>query len=301
MNEYYKIQNDHDDLRRIDVDFLQSAGKESFGNDLCIFDTVNRRQLQDSLFKLEMPLFALCTRGRATLHIDVDNYDVTPGCLVAFMPNITLHGITPSDDIHAIFLGVSLDFANELLPDIHALLPVLFGTRKNPVMELCDADTQCLCRFHAFLWHIIRTEQGPHKRQMVQNVLRAMLYKLMEIYSPIELESSKRSRNDDIFFDFIHLVERDYKISRTVQHYADLLCITPKHLSTVVKMVSKQTAGEWITDHVVVAAKVLLRSSEKSIQEIAMELNFPNQSFFGKYFKKHTGMSPQAYRKQLDN
>ena len=176
----------------------------------------------------------------------------------------------------------------------------MFGTRENPVVELSDADSHCLQQFHAFLWHIVRTEHGKHKRQIVQNVLRAILYKLMEIYNPDDLAHRKRSRNEDIFFEFAHLVERDFKISRTVQHYADLLCITPKHLTTVVKSVSKQTAGDWISNHVVVAAKVQLHSSEKSIQEIAMELNFPNQSFFGKYFKKHTGMSPQAYRRQHD-
>ena len=298
-----KEVNDHnapDAFKHLDVDFLQSVGKESFDNDLCIFDTVDSGKLHDYLFRLEMPLFALCTHGKATVHIDVNHYDIAPDCLIALMPNITLHGITPSDDIHAIFLGVSLNFANELLPDIHALLPVMFGTRENPVVELSDADSHCLQQFHAFLWHIVRTEHGKHKRQIVQNVLRAILYKLMEIYNPDDLAHRKRSRNEDIFFEFAHLVERDFKISRTVQHYADLLCITPKHLTTVVKSVSKQTAGDWISNHVVVAAKVQLHSSEKSIQEIAMELNFPNQSFFGKYFKKHTGMSPQAYRRQHD-
>ena len=71
-----------------------------------------------------------------------------------------------------------------------------------------------------------------------------------------------------------------------------------KHLSTVVKEISGKTAGEWIDSLVVLEAKALLKSSELSIQEIADELHFANQSFFGKYFKHHTGMSPKEYRRQ---
>lgn len=287
-------------VKHVDVGFLQSVGKDSFENELCIFDTLDSRQLSNCPFKLEMPLFALCTQGSATVHINVEHYEIKPNCLIALVPYSTLHGITSSDDVHAIFLGVSLDYGKEILPDIHALLPVMFGTRENPVVELSADDSQSLQQFHAFLWQIIRTEKGSYKREMVQNVLRAMLYKLMDIYGSSIRSLSKRSRNEDIFFEFMHLVENDYRISRTVQYYAEKLCITPKHLTTVVKAVSRQTAGDWITNYVVVAAKVLLRSSEKSIQEIALELNFPNQSFFGKYFKKHTGMSPQAYRKKYD-
>lgn len=289
-----------DDVKHIDGGFLEHAGKDSFENDVWIFDTLRSDMLKRFPMRLDMPLFALCTHGNATLHINVDHYRITPDCLIALMPNSSLNGISASADVHALFLGVSLNFAKEVLPDIHALLPVVFGTRENPVVELSDADSQCLQQFHAFLWHIIRSERGCYKRQMVQNLVRAMLYKLIEIYDTSDRMVSKRSRNEDIFFRFVQCVESDYKVSRSVQYYAEQLCITPKHLTTVVKAVSKLTAGDWITNYVVLSAKVLLRSSDKSIQEVALELNFPNQSFFGKYFKKHTGMSPQAYRKQYD-
>ena len=78
-------------------------------------------------------------------------------------------------------------------------------------------------------------------------------------------------------------------------YYAGKMFLTPKHLSTVVKEVSGKTAGEWIDSLVILEAKALLKSSEQSIQEIADELHFANQSFFGKYFKHHTGMSPKEY------
>ena len=80
--------------------------------------------------------------------------------------------------------------------------------------------------------------------------------------------------------------------------YAKQLNITPKYLSSVVKEVSGKTAARWIDESVILEAKALLKYSGMSIQEIAYYLNFPNQSFFGSYFKRNTGMSPSQYKAQ---
>ena len=79
--------------------------------------------------------------------------------------------------------------------------------------------------------------------------------------------------------------------------YAEQLCITPKYLSEVIKQVSKRTPNEWIDNYVMLEVRVLLKNTTKSIKEITEELNFPNQSFLGKYFKEHMGVSPSEYRK----
>ena len=79
--------------------------------------------------------------------------------------------------------------------------------------------------------------------------------------------------------------------------YAQQLCITPKYLSEMVKQVSRRTPNEWIDYYVTLEIRVLLRNSTMSIKEISQHLNFPNQSFLGKYFKEHVGMSPSNYRR----
>ena len=103
--------------------------------------------------------------------------------------------------------------------------------------------------------------------------------------------------NDIIFTKFIHLVEGNYKRERRVGWYAEQLCITPKYLSETVKQVSRLTPNEWIDNYVILEIRVLLKNSTRSIKEIAMEMNFPNQSFLGKFFKERVGMSPSEYRK----
>ena len=288
------------ELSRIDRDFLNETGRETLGNDVWIFDDFDSEHLQHLPMRLDMPLFALCLGGEAVISLNVAEYKIQPDTLIALMPDVILRNIEPSEDARGIFLCLSQSFAEEIMPNIHALLPVSFGARMSPVVKISEADTQCLCDFHALLWKIIRTERGRSKRQMVQNVIRAMLYKLIDIYDEQNGKVVKRSRNEEIFYSFAQLVERDYRIDRTVQHYADILCITAKHLTTVVKSVSGKSASDWITDYVVISAKVMLRSSEMTIQEIAAELNFPTQSFFGQYFKKHVGVSPKSYRLQED-
>ena len=81
-----------------------------------------------------------------------------------------------------------------------------------------------------------------------------------------------------------------------VKWYANELCLTPKHLSTSIQQVSGKTANQWIDEMTLQEVCRQLKFTNRSIQEIAYDLNFPNQSFFGKYFKHHIGCSPGVYR-----
>ena len=100
------------------------------------------------------------------------------------------------------------------------------------------------------------------------------------------------------FEEFMELVRQYSKQERNVRFYARRLNITPKYLSTVSKDVSGKTAARWIDEAVILEAKSLLRYSGMSIQEIAYHLNFSTQSFFGKYFKQHTGYSPSRFKRK---
>ena len=95
------------------------------------------------------------------------------------------------------------------------------------------------------------------------------------------------------------LVAENFKTQRDIGFYADILCVTSKYLSTMLKQETGMTALDWIENHVVLYAKNCLSSTSMTIQEISDELDFPSQSVFGKYFKRVEGMSPKAYRQSL--
>ena len=111
------------------------------------------------------------------------------------------------------------------------------------------------------------------------------------------MTNRKQTRAEAIFANFIHLLEQNFRTQRRVSWYAEQLCITPKYLSEIVKKISLRTPNDWIDSYVILEARVLLKNTTKSIKEITDELNFPNQSFLGKYFKEHVGVSPSEYRK----
>ena len=99
-----------------------------------------------------------------------------------------------------------------------------------------------------------------------------------------------------IFRKFLEKVSEDDGTHRSVSYYADILCYSPKHLSTVVKKISGRTPLSIINEHAMECIKYELKHSGKSIKEIADQFDFPNQSFFGKFVKNHIGMSPLQYR-----
>ncbi len=99
--------------------------------------------------------------------------------------------------------------------------------------------------------------------------------------------------------EFIQLVHEYHRSERTVAFYADKLFISPKYLSLIIKETLGRSAAEIIDDYVILEAKNLLRFSGKNIQQVSYELNFPNQSSFGKYFKHLTGFSPSEYQRSV--
>lgn len=127
-------------------------------------------------------------------------------------------------------------------------------------------------------------------------MIRTLAYKVCRIIARhVETgasEATSRSRNEEYFNQFMGVLTRHYMQQRSVGFYAEQLNLTPKYLTTIIRKTSGRTAVQWIDDYVVLEAKNLLKYSTMSIQEISYYLNFPNQSFFGKYFKNHTGMTP---------
>lgn len=145
----------------------------------------------------------------------------------------------------------------------------------------------------------VDNKEHHFRREVVLSMLKTLIYELgNEIWNVQRINEKKNTRAESIFANFIGLVEKNFRVERRVGWYAEKLCITPKYLSETVKLVSKKTPNDWIDSYVTLEIRVLLKNSSKSIKEIASDLNFPTQSFLGKYFKEHVGLSPSQYRKK---
>lgn len=104
-----------------------------------------------------------------------------------------------------------------------------------------------------------------------------------------------KSRQEELFSRFMFF-SKHITSERNVAYYASRLCITPKYLSTVVKQISGKTPTVWIKEKIINEMKYRLCYTQATVKEISFQLNFPNASFFGKYFKSETGISPSRYR-----
>lgn len=129
--------------------------------------------------------------------------------------------------------------------------------------------------------------------------MAALVYRLCDIFideNNRHTTNILRNRQRAMYEQFMLLLNKHHCQEHSIKFYADQICISPKYLSAVIKQISGRSAAEWIDEYVILEAKNLLRYSTMNIQEIAYYLNFSTQSFFGKYFKHLTGMTPGQYR-----
>jgi AraC-like DNA-binding protein len=108
-------------------------------------------------------------------------------------------------------------------------------------------------------------------------------------------QASKVSRRDEIVARFLECVNQNYRERRELSFYAEQLQLSLKYMSHVIYEQTGRHPSAWIRDHVILDAKAMLRSGQYTVQQVAAELNFPNQSFFGKYFKEAVGISPKKW------
>ena len=113
-----------------------------------------------------------------------------------------------------------------------------------------------------------------------------------------EQEYKKPSRQEEILLNFMQEVHDHCQEHRDLKYYAERLCLSPSYLAHVISEISGKHASEWIKDAVILEAKAMLRMGSFTVQQVSLALNFPNQSFFGKYFKAAVGMSPRQYQQR---
>lgn len=137
-----------------------------------------------------------------------------------------------------------------------------------------------------------------HNSDNQPSILRAYLYILIYELDVIKQTNTNDTRQNPLFEKFKETLSRDFISQRSVQYYADTLNVSRKYLSEVVKNNSGKTASDWIDDIVILESKILLQNKELTINQISDTLNFPNQSGFGRFFKKSEGVSPLEYRRK---
>lgn len=237
----------------------------------------------------------LCTGGHKELQINFADYTLTPGSLAFIYPNSMWRPLATSSDFEAHYFSISAKEWNAFI-DLDTVFSLSSYIAKHPHTQLSLDETLVMTQY----LNLLKSRyEADAQAIIIRFILSAFTLELNRIFTAREKsDRSKISRQEDILWKFLTLLKQYHKEERTVNFYADKMCISPKHLSSVIKQMSHKTAHELIADFVTMTAKRLLKTTTMSIQEISDELNFANQSFFGKFFKQNTGQSPSAYRRK---
>lgn len=245
--------------------------------------------------RLKACIFALCTEGSITVSINLMDTEIKQGDFVTLLPGTIIQFHGQKEKVRIGFAG----FSEHCLNGVNIIQSTMNSYSKiieTPVIPLKETIASYFREYFTLLAHI---STGPYmpKTRMAQHVLNTLLYGINELYSNRrDSPDNIKSRKEQICREFIQLVIENYTAERRAQFYAERLGISLQHLSTTIKTVTGKNVLDIIAHVVIIDIKAKLKSTNMTIQEIAYSLNFPSASFFGKYFKRHMGMSPLEYR-----
>lgn len=257
-------------------------------------------KMETTIFKIGQPYrlqegrIAIITNGRARVLINLIEYIFRPNYISLIAPGSIIQIIETSQDFDAHMMAIE-----------HNFLPVsgkeeffahFLQRKKNLLLPLTTTEQVQIENFITVMWDVL--QEPVFRKEVIQHLLAGLLYNIEYIAkNKGQSESSPLTHQNDIFQRFISLVNTYSKTERNVSFYADKLCLTPRYLNTVIRQASQQTVMDWINQFIILEAKVLLKHSNRLVYQISDELNFPNPSFFSKFFKRMTGMTPQEYQK----
>lgn len=252
------------------------------------------------LFKFPIPspgcIFLLCVRGTCTLTIHLTQYQMKVNSIAIIFPDLYVQLTEQSPDCRFIFVGFSqkLIRSSRLFSHTIEYTPYIF---EKPVLKLEPPMAEIF--YNTFMLQIksLRYGNGFMSETQMSLAYSMLILNLGYIYKQKpNLEPARYNRNQEIVKELVRIVIQYYKTERNVSFYAEKMHLSPQHLSTTIKKITGKTLTDIISSFIIHDAQAKLRSTEMTIQEIAYSLNFPDISFFGKYFKRYTGMSPKQYR-----
>lgn len=247
-------------------------------------------------FMFNVFFFSICLKGKASFKVNFREFNVREGMIFTYLPGQIFSVTGRSDDFESENLFISSDYILQLpLPTDFDLLKRIGS---EPVREAPPYMIENILELQSIIVKYHRRESSHHTDLQIKALMYALLMEIGNLYISLELRPIKAiSRGEVLAESFFRLLIRNYKTERSVAFYADKLCLTPKYLSTTIKNITGHPVSEWTDQAVLIEAKRMLKTTDLTALQISEELNFPNPSFFGRFFKQHIGMTPLQYRK----
>lgn len=236
-------------------------------------------------------VICLCNRNNGALIIDGKKHSLK-GPTIAIIPEnhmVSFSDISVNDPMNHIAL--TADYILKMPSPIDT--NIFSYPRYIPVMHISESKFEDFLSYFRFLYKESK-EESIYQEEIMRSILYALILEISGEYEKqYNLKSGARIKSDDLSDKFFHLLAVYYKENRTVQFYADKLNVTAKYLTTAIKRATGRPVLDWLHEAVLIEAKMLLRTTDLTVQQISERLNFSSLSSFIQFFKKHTGTTPK--------
>lgn len=275
-----------------DVFILAPTENFAVGND-------NLSYYRDQPYKVTNGVLMFCHEGEADITIDLTHYHICKSTSIILIPNSILHVEKASGNLDLHYFCCS----QEMFQSASFRLPPAFihFLKENSCHTHTDIKTySSIAGLTTASLAIYHDKENCFRDAIAQNLLQIFFFdtydKVQRLFTPEQIEGS--DRKDKLFKKFMHLIHTYCCTHHEVSFYAQQLCISTRYLSTITQLIGGKAAKTLIDQYLLLELKVALQTTDLSLKEIADKYGFPDQSFFGRYFKKHTGMSPKEFRSQ---
>lgn len=273
--------------------------KEVYENSLACFEINSHLVNIDTIPPVFADIFSvvLIRQGSATFSLNYRDHTVGKGDMLLFWPSLLVSLTRQSPDFVALHLLCERTLFERLLATDPAYrqYSLFFFQTQSPILHLPDNLAQTLADdLRQLARHIVTP--GPYQGAMLQHLLHVVLLQVLGLIAHRTDTAIPLSHPEQLFQQFITLLIRHYKQEHYIKFYARSLSISPSYLSRIIRQTTQKTAAYFINGLLYAEACRLLRHTDRTIQAIADELNFSDQSAFGKFFKANTGLSPLQYR-----
>lgn len=262
--------------------------------DFEINGTIPNNQFKSKITDQESVAFVFLENGEGSIRIDSNEYSISTNTLLTLLPGCVYSNIRYTDDAAFKLIRFSSNAASKLslLTGIN-VYEIIYNY---PCIKLTDEQFDNLREFRSFILRQYNRKNHPHWEMLVKTLLPSFIIEILGIYTKCLNTSIEISHHNNLFHQFNKLLFENIKRERSVQFYADKMFLSTKYASHIIKDVSGKSMARWINEWAISSIKVMLKTMDITVAQISDELNYPNPSYMGRYFKKHTGMTPIQYR-----
>ena len=248
------------------------------------------------------PAFFILKKGSVVYNENVDRIALTENHVALIDSRRVYEILEISDDLELFLVAFSREYTEKLPLKINRLNAFVYF--RNELVRHSRLDREPFER----IWKnadLLKTvlesnDDSAHRDEIIRHLFSSTVYQFGDmIAQSARFSKDKISRKQEIVLQFLKNVGDCYLEEREVSFYADKQFITSRHLSAVLKEVTGKTAGQIIAAFVMKEAKAQISSTDKTLYEISVDLKFSDAYSFGHFFKKHSGESPNAYRKRF--